>query len=78
MDVINSIIIEPFKIVGNWNWQSKKLQEKFPQLTDEDLKHEAGKESELLTRLERRLEKNRQEVIRLIAEKPVDIYGMIL
>lgn len=66
MDVINSIIIEPFKIVGNWNWQSKKLQEKFPQLTDEDLKHEAGKESELLTRLERRLEKNRQEVIRLI------------
>ena len=66
MDAINSIIIEPFKIVGNWNWQSKKLQEKFPQLTDEDLKHEAGKESELLTRLERRLEKNRQEVIRLI------------
>jgi len=66
MDVINSIIIEPFKIVGNWNWQSKKLQEKFPQLTDEDLRHEVGKESELLTRLEKRLVKNREEVIKLI------------
>ena len=66
MDEINSITIEPFKIVGNWDLQSRKLQEKFPQLTDTDLRHEAGKEGELLTRLGRRLEKTRQEIIRLI------------
>ena len=66
MDAINSIIIEPFKIVGNWDVQSRKLKEKFPQLTAEDLKNEAGKEGDLLTRLERRLNKNRQEIIRLI------------
>jgi hypothetical protein len=66
MDAINSVIIEPFKIAGNWALQAKKLQEKFPQLTNEDLKHEVGKEGELLIRLQRRLEKTRQEVIRLI------------
>jgi len=66
MDGIRSKIIEPFKIAGNWNVQSKKLKEAFPQLTDEDLKHEAGKEVELLTRLETRLEKNRAEVISII------------
>jgi len=38
MDTIKSKIIEPFRIVGNWNVQSKKLMEKFSQLTDADLK----------------------------------------
>ena len=38
----------PFKIKGNWMIQSALLKEKFPQLTDADLKFETGKESELL------------------------------
>lgn len=66
MNAIKRETIEPFKIVGNWDVQSKKLKEKFPQLTVDDLSHVAGKEGELLTRLETRLEKSRQEVIRLI------------
>jgi hypothetical protein len=55
-----------FKISGNWSAQSKQLKEKYPQLTDADLKFEVGKEEELLTRLQTRLHKNRTEVIAAI------------
>ena len=57
---------EAFKISRNWSAQSKQLKEKYPQLTDADLKFEVGKEEELLTRLQTRLHKNRQEVIAAI------------
>jgi hypothetical protein len=57
---------ESFKIVGNWDDQSKRLKEKFAQLTDADLKFETGKESDLLTRVETRLNKKREEVINII------------
>jgi hypothetical protein len=66
MDTIKNKIIEPFKVVGDWNVQSKKLKGKFPQLTDADLKFETGKEVELLTRVETRLNKKREEVINII------------
>jgi uncharacterized protein YjbJ (UPF0337 family) len=66
MDSIRRKVVEPFKIVGNWDVQSKKLKEKFSQLTDEDLKFETGKEADLLTRVETRLNKKREEVINII------------
>ncbi|MDA9563470.1 hypothetical protein N9R81_02205 [Flavobacteriales bacterium] len=56
----------PFKITGNWNEQSKLLKGKFSQLTDPDLKFEAGKEKELLEKLEIRLNKETDEVIDII------------
>ena len=55
-----------FKITGNWDVQSKSLKKKFNQLTDADLKFEHGKESELLGRIENRLNKKRDEVIKII------------
>jgi len=55
-----------FKVTGNWNEQSKVLKSKFSQLTDADLKFEAGKENEMLTRIESRLNKKREEVINII------------
>ena len=55
-----------YKIVGNWDEQSKTLKEKFPQLTDADLKFEIGKDVELFARLEKRLNKKRDEVISLL------------
>jgi len=61
--------VESFKIAGNWNEQSKELKAKFSQLTDSDLKFETGKENELLQRIETRLNKNREEVIKLITKK---------
>lgn len=57
---------ETFKITGDWKTQSTQLKAKFNQLTDADLKFETGKESELLTRIENRLHKKRDEVIALI------------
>ena len=57
---------ENFKIGGNWEAQSKQIKAKFPQLTDADLKFEAGKEEELLSRLQSRLGKNREEVIDIV------------
>lgn len=57
---------ETFKISGDWSAQSKQLKEKFAQLTDADLNFEAGKESELLSRVELRLKKNREDVINII------------
>jgi hypothetical protein len=57
---------EDFKIIGNWDKQSNALKEKFPQLTLADLKFEQGKESEMLTRVQERLNKGREEVINII------------
>lgn len=42
---------ESFKITGNWETQAKELRKKISQLTDSDLKLEAGKEHELLGRV---------------------------
>ena len=58
--------IGSFKIVGNWDEQSKKLKEEFSELTDEDLKFETGKEFELLHRIEARLNKKRDAVIKIL------------
>ena len=55
-----------FKFTGNWDEQSKKLKEKYSQLTDSDLKMETGKEEELLNRVSSRLGKKREEVINII------------
>jgi uncharacterized protein YjbJ (UPF0337 family) len=66
MDTNQNKNSETFKITGNWDAQSKQLQEKFSQLTDADLKFETGKENELLTRVESRLNKKREEVINII------------
>jgi hypothetical protein len=65
---------ENFKITGSWEKQSKQLKKKFSQLTNADMKLEAGKDNELLIRIETRLNKNREEVINLIKNcQPVDV-----
>lgn len=57
---------EDFKMSGNWSDQSRELKNKYSQLTDEDLKFETGKENDMLQRVEKRLNKNREEVINII------------
>ncbi|UZT99081.1 hypothetical protein ODZ84_05810 [Chryseobacterium fluminis] len=57
---------EAFKITGDWKEQSKQLKEKFSQLKDSDLALEKGKENELLGRLENKLSKSREEVIKIL------------
>lgn len=55
-----------FKITGDWAVQSELLKEKFPQLTDADLKYDQGQEVSLLERVEKKLNKQRGEVINII------------
>ncbi len=62
---------EAFKITGNWDTQAKHIQDKFPQLTESDLKFETGKEEELLGRIENRLNKKREEVINILKKDQV-------
>lgn len=66
MDTTKTKSSEHFKITGSWDTKSKKLKARYPQLTDADLKFEPGKESELLSKLESRLKKTREEVISVI------------
>jgi len=66
MDTTEIKNTEPFKITGNWDYQSKQLKEKFPQLTEADLTFETGKEDEMLTRIATKLNKNREELISVI------------
>lgn len=61
-----------FKMIGNWEQQSNLLKEKFPQLTLSDLKFEEGKENELLTRVQERLNKGREEIINIIKKGQTD------
>lgn len=57
-----------FEVGTNWKKQAEKLKEKFNQLTDSDLKFENGKEVELLTRVESKLNKKREEVVSILNE----------
>lgn len=66
MEHVNEKKGEDFKMIGDWKDQANQLKTKFSTLTDEDLKFEVGKESHLLKKIETRLGKNRQEVIKLI------------
>jgi uncharacterized protein YjbJ (UPF0337 family) len=59
---------EAFKITGNWEKQAEQLKTKFSQLTDDDLKFEVGKENDLLARVEKKLNKKREEVINIISK----------
>lgn len=66
MDTTQNKKGDTFKVTGNWAAQSKQLKENYSQLTDADLKFEIGKENELLSRVETRLNKQREEVINII------------
>lgn len=58
--------LQSLTIVGDWDKQSNELKKTFSKLTDSDLKFEPGKEDNLITNLEIRLNMDRDEVINLI------------
>jgi hypothetical protein len=46
---------------ARWNYQKKKLREKFAVLTDKDLHYTEGKRHEMLRRVQLKLGKTREE-----------------
>lgn len=55
-----------YENIGNWKQQAQHLKIKYPQLTESDLHLEAGKEEEMIKRMEMRLGKNREEILKMI------------
>ena len=58
--------MDTLRIKGNWNQMKGKLKQKYPDLTDDDLLFVAGKEDDLLGRIQRKTGKSRDEVISYI------------
>jgi uncharacterized protein YjbJ (UPF0337 family) len=52
------------RLKGNWNQLKGKLKEKYGELTDNDLTLLEGKEDQLIGTLQKKLHKNREEVIK--------------
>jgi uncharacterized protein YjbJ (UPF0337 family) len=55
------------EVKGNWNEQKGKLKKKFGYLTDNDLMFEEGRKEEMLGKLQIKLGKSKDELVKLIA-----------
>lgn len=58
--------MDKLEIKGNWNELKGKIKQKYADLTDDDLKYEEGKDEELLGRLQTKVGKGRDELIKWI------------
>ena len=54
------------KLKGDWNQTKGKIKQAYGDLTDDDLKYEEGKDDELVGRLQTKMGKTKDEVIRWI------------
>lgn len=54
------------KIKGNWKVIKGVLQQKYGQLTDDDLTYQEGREQELIGRLQQKLGKTKEEIHQII------------
>lgn len=61
------------KIKGNWNELKGKLKQKYGDLTDDDLSFVEGKEDELLGRLQKKLNKTKEEIAAEIRKEIEDL-----
>lgn len=53
-------------VVGYWDKKKSKLKQKFPNITDEDLRYNEGKEKEMIEMLGNKLGKSKQELLNII------------
>ena len=53
---------------GSWNEVKGKLNQKYAQLTDDDLTYSEGKEDELIGKLQKKLGKSAEEVRKVLQE----------
>jgi uncharacterized protein YjbJ (UPF0337 family) len=60
--------MEKLLIKGDWNILKGKLKQLFGNLTDDDLLYIKGKEEELVGRIQRRIGKTKQQLIKLLSK----------
>jgi gas vesicle protein len=53
---------------GSWDDVKSQLRQNYNELTEEDLEYNKGSEHELLDRIQQRLGKTKDEVVRLLSE----------
>ena len=53
-------------IIGFWDGKKEKLKQKYPIITDEDLKFNEGKEKEMIEILGYKLGKTKEELVHII------------
>ncbi|MEE4176484.1 MAG: CsbD family protein [Bacteroides sp.] len=58
--------MDKFEIKGNWNELKGKLKQKYASLTDDDLTYSEGKGEEMLGKIQKKLGKTRDELIKEI------------
>lgn len=56
------------EIKGNWDEQKGKLKQKFAALTDNDVLFKEGQKDEMIGRLQIKLGKTKEELLKIIAE----------
>jgi len=56
--------MDKLEIKGNWNKWKGKVKQAYGDLTDDDLKYEEGKDDELLGRIQEKIGKTRDEVVK--------------
>jgi uncharacterized protein YjbJ (UPF0337 family) len=54
------------KMNGNWNDLKGKVKKQYADLTDDDLLYEEGKDDELVGRIQKKIGKTKDEVIKWI------------
>jgi uncharacterized protein YjbJ (UPF0337 family) len=54
------------KLKGDWNETKGKIKQAYGDLNDDDLAYEEGKDDELVGRLQKKIGKSKEEVIRWI------------
>lgn len=58
--------MDKLEFKGSWNEVKGKLKQKYAELTDDDLKYAEGQDDELLGKLQKKLGKTRDEVVKEI------------
>lgn len=58
--------MDTLQIKGAWNEIKGKIKSQYADLTDDDLLYEEGQEDQLIGKLQQKLGKSRDEVIKLI------------
>lgn len=53
-------------LIGYWNKKKEKLKQRFPIITDDDLRYREGKEKEMIEMLGNKLGKSKQELLNII------------
>lgn len=60
--------MDKLEIKGNWNETKGKLKSAFGELTDDDLAYSEGQEDQLVGKIQKKLGKTRDEVVKMIRD----------